>query len=148
MRTMTLPDTSTINENTPIDQIAEAALSLVVLNDSLNKEIERMKVLIRSATTGKITNIDVPNGSVSVVRPEPSWVLRDGKNYKDVQRELGDKLPMFFATHVQISPHRDLTSRLTAIDDVYLKNAVLDLVDHSSATPRVGFKALKTTEEV
>jgi hypothetical protein len=145
---MNLPDSSAIDSSTPVAQVAEAALGLVAITDSLNKEIERLKVLIRAGTSGKITNIDTPNGSVSVVRPDPSWTLRDGKTYKDVQRELGDKSSMFFATHIQIAPHRDLASRLTAIDDVYLKNTVLDLVDHNSATPRVGFKSFKPTEEV
>ncbi len=146
-RTLILPSTSHIGSATPVDQIAEVALSLVVVSESVNKEIERLKSLIRAKTNGPITNIDVPSGSVSVVRPEPSWVLRDGKSHKDVQRELGDKMPMFFASHVQVSPHRDLSARLSAISDPYLKNTVLDLVDHHSGTPRVGFKP-RSVEEV
>ncbi len=128
------------------EEIARVACSLAGHISTAQAALEPLKSLLRDlAATQKDeaeTHIhyNTPVGSVSVTFPAPRYRARKGTDWGVVQKDLGDTFDTYFVTRITHEARKDIEAVIKIRKASAEIPDVLQAVERTDPTPRVGFK--------
>lgn len=119
--------------------ILERALWLADQIDQMSKELERIKIEIRSEYP-ESTVLDLGEaGHIVVTVPDPMWVLRKGKSHRDCLVALGEAdTNKVFKVVTQVKVDQEAVKELGSNPEIL--NALVGLLDQKVHTTRIGFR--------
>jgi hypothetical protein len=107
------------------------AVHLAKVISDATAELEEVKTRIREVVTSNNT-FKVEEGSVVVTVPPEQWVIREGKDYRDVLAI--PNYQRYFKLHVEVRPDAIKEAGPESLE------AIMGLVDQKPMKTRIGFR--------